>query len=498
MIPASEPQSFGEWLPDLGEFANPGATVALNVTSQAGLYRPFPNPVVFSAALPAACKGAFAYRDTVGNSTVFAGTKTRLYKLNGTTWTDVTRGIATTAVPYTMSDENFWDFVNFGDLIIATNYVDDIQVYDMGSATEFSRLSASAPRCRRMFIHKNFLVCVDTVDSDGDKGIRVRWSPIGNPAGNWAVDPTGTQADFQDLLGGDFQNSFGADLEDFAVIVQGRAIWRMDYVGGDTIFNFNPVDTGRGSIYPRACIANGRSAYFLGEDGFYEFSGGGLEAIGYNKVDKYFFSIFDETYSYNINTAIDPLKKNVLWAFPSTGVAGYTDKILCFNWADRRWSLINDESELIFQFFSIGYNLDNVDSLFPSIEDAPYSVDSRFWTGGKTLLGTFSREHKLGTLNGTPKTAVIASTEIRPNISGCSTLHSLIPYITGGTIRARIGYRNIANLDVTYTDYVSQNPATGELDFLHDAVLFRCEFEISGAWSVATAVSYRARPSGNY
>ena len=495
MIEASTPEPFGEWLPDAGEFANPGSLVALNVITEGPLYKPFSESFPYTEPLPNECKGAFSVRDAMGNVTVFAGTRYGLFKLNGLAWEEVTRGVGTSVVPYTMSDEDFWVFVNFGSLIIATNYVDDIQVFDMDSSTEFEQLSPTAPRCRHFFILKRFLICLDTVDSDGDVGYRVRWSPFNDPQGDWTDDPTGTQADFQDLIGGGYSNTFGAEILDFGVIVQGGRLWRMDYVGGDDIFAFTPLDVGRGSILTRSCIANGRSVFLLGEDGFYEYNGNFLDPIGDGKVDKTFYEMFDETYDYNLNVTIDPLKKNILWAFPSRGTVGYTDKILCFNWVTRRFTLIEENSQLLFNYFSSGYNVDNVDGLFTSIELPPYSVDSRFWTGGKTLLGTFNTDGRLSTFSSAPKTAILGTTEVRLNPSGRSVVHSVIPYINGATCSARLGTRNRIKDASSYTAVAPENSLTGEIDFLHDAVFHRAEVTITGAWDVATAIAYRSQPS---
>lgn len=493
-IRMTEPAVFGSWTPDEGDFMNSGALVALNCVSEGANYKPFAEPSEGSDALPAACKGGFAYRDASGNATIFAGTKTKLYVLDGTSWNDVTR---LSGGDYTMGDDNFWQFLNFGNLVIATNYTDDIQVYEVGVSTNFEQLSATAPRCRNFYIQDNFLMCLDTSDGDGDIGFRVRWSPLGDPQGDWTDDPTGTQADYQDIYGGDYANAFGAALQGFGVIVQGKNLIRVDYVGGDKIFSFTKIDTGRGSILPRSCISNGRSVFFLSEDDFYEYTGNELIALGHMKVAKTFYQMFDETYDYNLNTAIDPLRKNVLWAFPTEDASsGLPDRILCFNWVDRRFTLIEQESEILFNFLTVGYTMDGLDAIYSSVDDIPYSLDSRIWTGGKTVLGCFTGNHKLAAFSGDPKTATIGTTELRINNSGRATIHNILPYVEGGDQRVRLGRRNRISETEEWTDWVDANPFTGEFDFLHDATLFRAEIEISGSWSIAKSVAFRAKATG--
>jgi hypothetical protein len=495
---ASEIVDFGEWMPDLGNFNNPGATEAKNCISLQNRYRPFASFSEFTNALAAICKGAFAYRDAAGNVTIFAATRTKIYKLNNLSWVEVTRGASTTPTNYATAADGFWDFLSFGNLVIATNYTDDIQVYNISSATEFSQLSATAPRCRRFFILANFLVTLDVVDGDGATGYRVRWSPLANPAGTWGSFPTTTQADFQDIYGGDFANVAGVAISNnVGIIIQEKAIWRMEYVGGAQIFNIQKIEDARGSIANRSVIGNGRSVFYLGEDGFYEFDGGSSIPIGQNKVDKWFFENFDETYDYNITSAVDSINKIVLWAFPSIeATGGVCDKIIVFNWIDRRWTLINATTELLFQYLSLGYTLDGLDTLYSSIEDIPFSLDSRVWTGGKTIFGAFDGSHKLGSFNGSPLTATITTPEIRPNPNGRSVIKSVISYIEGGSSSCRLAYRNDLASSITYTAATSKNPYTGEYDFDVNATFFRAEFTISGSWDVAIRMSIRAGEAG--
>lgn len=498
MVDASDPSPIGEWTPDLGEFGNPGPLLLQNCISQGEIYKPFSSLSEATDALPALCQGAFAYRDRGGNTIIIAGTSVGLYQLNGTGWTEVTRlnGAGPTLLPYNGSVETFWNFCSFGTLIIATNYNDDIQVFDTTSSTNFEQLSATAPRCRTMFVYRNFLICLDTVDGDGAIGYRIRWSSFNDPRGDWTPDPN-TQADFDDIIEDSSFCAFGADVQDYGVIVKGKSMYRLDYVGGDDIFTITKIDTGRGSILPRSCTTNGRSIFLLGEDGYYQYDGVNMMPIGDGKIDKFFYKNFDENFDYNLNVVIDPLKKNVLWAFTSLNATnGVCDFIMCFNYVTQRWTIINLETECLFSFLSQGYTIDSLTTLYPNLDLIPYSLDSRIWTAGKTVLGGFSPAHKMGAFAGDTLPLSVHTAEVRLNSSQRSTLHNIIPYITGGAISARIGIRNRLVDDPEFTDFVNQNSMTGEIDFLHDAVYHRAEILVTGNWTTAVATAYRAEPSG--
>lgn len=495
MIEASDTIPFGEWLPDLGLFNNPGATVALNCLTEGDKYKPFPDLIENTKPLPGDCKGGFAYRDAVGNVTIFAGTKEKLYKLDGLDWTDITR---TTGGDYTTAEDGFWHFVNFGTLVCCTNYNDDIQVFDMASSTEFEQLSSTAPRAKWLMVLSNFLIAGDIVDGDGATGYRISWGPILNPRGDWTPDPTVTQADYQDLYGGDYSNTMGLNLKDYGLIIQGKALWRMEYQGGDTVFNITQVEVGRGSVVHRSCITDGSRVFFLDEAGYYMHMQGSSVPIGNKKWDKTLLKMIDVAHDYNINSSIDAVNKVVMMAFPSIASPdGKNDRIFIYSWADERATLIKLDTELLFTYLTVGYTLEGIDALYSDLDSIPFSLDSRFWVGGKTILGAFSQNHCLGSFVGTPKTATIGTAEVRPNNSGRTTIHSLIPYIEGGSKTARIGVRDKLSDAPVYSDFNSPNTFTDEFDFMRDGTYHRAEIEISGSWEIAHGIALRAQASGN-
>lgn len=491
----SNPQvPFGELLPDMGNFqSGAGAFVVSNCLPYGDKYKPLESLASISNALGSYCKGAFSYRDAAGNVTVFAGTKTKLYKLSGMSFTEVTR---LSGGDYTMGDDNFWRFVPFGNLIIATNYTDDIQVFNITTDSNFSRLSTTAPKCRDMAVIANFLVCIDVVDGDGAIGYRVRWSPIANPQGVWGSIPA-TQTDFQDIFDTVYSNSFITDFGDYGIIVQGRSMYRMDYVGGDKIFTFNKVDKGRGSLLTRANIYNGQSIFLRCEDGFYEFTAGVMVPIGDKKIDAYFLSNFDDAHSYNVTTTIDPIRKLVMWSVPHTdATGGVPNKIYVFNWVDRRWSIIDQQCECLFSYITIGYTLEGLDAVSGSLDALPFSLDSRAWTGGKTVLGAFDNTHTLGLFTGAAMTAVIQTAEIRVNSAGRGLIDSISPYVEGGTITARLGWRNGLSDAVMWTVQTSPNPYTGDIDFSLQSQFVRAEVTISGVWTLAHGIGVQQQLDG--
>jgi hypothetical protein len=88
---------FGDWRPDIADYQQQYSKTITNVVARGDGYGPVKALQGFSDALPATCRGAFLATQPDGTIAVFAGTLTRLYKLDNTTleWDDVTRTNAT-------------------------------------------------------------------------------------------------------------------------------------------------------------------------------------------------------------------------------------------------------------------------------------------------------------------------------------------------------------------------------------------------------------------
>src|SRR3954447_10310172 len=88
--------AYGEYRPDVSDYEGQATRNILNVIPRGDGYGPFPSFSSYTAALSAACRGAFyaLKSDAAGSVVTFAGTSTKLYRLNNTdfTWVDVSKG----------------------------------------------------------------------------------------------------------------------------------------------------------------------------------------------------------------------------------------------------------------------------------------------------------------------------------------------------------------------------------------------------------------------
>jgi hypothetical protein len=90
-------QAWGEWRPDVSAYQGSHSPTITNVYPRGDGYGPVPSFAGLSDALPAACRGFFVAFDDDATIAVFAGTATRLYRMNLSTyaWHDVSQTDAT-------------------------------------------------------------------------------------------------------------------------------------------------------------------------------------------------------------------------------------------------------------------------------------------------------------------------------------------------------------------------------------------------------------------
>jgi hypothetical protein len=472
---------FGEYLPDLPDFNNPGSTIAKNVIPAGDSYQSFPSQTVYSNALGARCIGAFSTKDADGNTVNFTADANKLYRMASAAYADVSK-----VGGYTTGTDENWFFTRHNNRLIATNYNDNIQTFTVNTSSNFSDLSVNAPRARYIATIGNFIVVGNTFDSiDGNVPNRVRWSGLDDPTA-WTVSAT-TQADYQDL---NVSNGWirAVVSGEYGVIFQERAIVRMEYVGSPLVWRFSEVETGKGTMSPNSVVKAGNIIFYLGIDGFYAFDGNRSIPIGANKVDQTFFDEIDLGYLARVYGTADFDKQVIYWAYPATGnTSGRANKILCYNYAPNsknRWTFIDGiDIELFYTSLSEGYTLDTLDTVSGSLDVLTTSLDSRVWTGENYILSGFNSDHKQINFTGPAMTATLETAEFQAFPGNRATITLVRPLVNGSssTITVQAGTRNVQTSDVSYGATFSPN-STGDCPIRSNARYHRLRVNISGGF----------------
>lgn len=390
---------FGRFHPDADGVNAPILKVAKGVRPVAAGFAPFESPVAVGDSVGAEVRGAVSLLDSSGNVLSFAGTETDLYKLgSGGAWSDVSR---TSGGDYATGSTERWRFTEYGDNIIATNGIDNIQKYTMSSSSNFEDLGGSPPKSRYLTVVRDFVV-LGYLSSDAKA---VRWSDLNN-AEEWTISAS-TLSDINSLPdGGPIQGLVGGEV---GYIFQRDAVTRMTFVpGSGEIFQFDKMESGRGLFAPDSLVHNASQAYYMGVDGCYSMNlvTGVSQPLGVGKWRDWFVNDMRSGSQSLAYGALAPQKNLYMLSYVSTSSVNETtpDRILLYDWAIDEASYIDLTSYTLSRWLSQGVDLDSMNS-YGDLDSLDFSLDSDFWRGGAPLVATFGADNKISYFNGSATAA---------------------------------------------------------------------------------------------
>ena len=479
---------FANWQPDLQGLTNPGQQDIKNVIPVGGGgYSPVKGLTQISTTgLDGACIGAFAAQDITGTTNSFAGDNTKLYKLSAGVYSNVSL-----AGNYTVSGTERWEFLQFGQNVIATQIGAAPQTYTLNSSSLFANLGGSPPQARHIAGVRDFVVLGNTTTSPN----QVAWSGFNNSA-QWTAGSN--QSDTQTLQdGGWIQRITGGQV---GWIFQERDITRMTYVGPPAIFQFDTIEDAPGLLASGALARIGDDHYYYSQRGFYHFINGQFEPIGYGKVDSWFANYLQPGTSSLITAAADPVNKVVAFSFVSTDATDATkpDTILYYNPQSIEFTYAKIIHELVYPALSEGYTLETLSAAYPNLETVPVSLDSRQWTGGSLYFGAFNTSHQLASFSGSNLAALMESSDQELVPGKRSIITDVEPFCdtSAATVIVRSRERFA---DTTVDTTAAAMQANGHCPLLSsEGRWHRIQLDIPAAttWTYATGLSVDAQGAG--
>lgn len=477
----------GAWLPDLPVYGNPGLVEAKNTIPVDGSYgQVVAMTATGETALPLRPQGAFAAIDSAGDPELYAGTATKLYERIGTAWTDRAGAV------YTTSTTGYWRFSQFETFVVATNFNDTPQARTIGSVANFAALatSGSAPRARQVGVIGRFLMLGD-IDDGSAQPATVQWSGIDTPRA-WPTPNTigarTVQAGKQALNAAYGAVTAISNGQFYGLVFQQKAVTRFTYIGGDAVFQVQEIDVTHGCWAPQSMVQVGDAIYFLAIDGFYMTNGQVTMPIGTAKIDRWFFANLNQPYRERITASFDYATKCIYWSYPSNfATSGSPDRMVCFNILEGRWTWAENVSQLLFQSFTTGYTLDQLDTLYSSLDDITITLDSAFWSGGTPIVQGFVG-NALGSSVGMPLAASFETGESQQNPFGYTFIRGISPRVIGNPTSLTVSLATRANLDNesrTFGSARSRTARTGVCDFRVNGRFISAKLDIVGGFERA-------------
>lgn len=467
---------FPAFEPDKSPFGPAASPWVLNCLPVADGWGSCPKLKEISNALPADCRGAFACQKEDGSWQIFAGTATKLYRLNQTnnTWTDVSR---TSGGNYAVPTNAQWVFRKFGPYVVAVNGQDAMQKFDIESASNFSAVGGSPPIAAGLEVVGDFLVAYNIASEPG----RLRWCEINDIEG-WTLGEN--LADYNDI----------PDLNTIQYIVPSATgaivccelgfMNMSSALSTQWVFTFSLIHKARGvaSRYAVVPIGPGDFVYYS-YDGFYR----GDTPIGGERVDRWFSAFSDSSDIINMAGEIDPFRKIVWFRFKAKNSAYY---LLGYNYQLDRWCLSDNQITAMMKVGSPVITNDAMDSYFATNDDIDVPYDSTFWAGGRPSFGGVTPNGKLAYQSGAPAAATL-ETAILPLGGGPRVM------VNGGradtdalNFTAQVATTDFAGQDLNWRDPVTPSARTKSIPFRADGRYhkFRLSIPEEEAWTSAQSI----------
>ena len=183
--------------------------------------------------------------------------------------------------------------------------------------------------------------------------MHIRWSDTQN-AIDWTPRATNSAGGVDLSSGSEIVGALSGRQE--ILIWTDKAMYSMRYIGGELVFSFTEIQDGITMISPRAASNAGSSTYFMGERGFYKYTGA-VEPIPC-PVQNYIFDDLDISEQQKIFSVANPRYNEVWWFYPSNEMntlyagnlsansdlvqaADMTDPTRCviYNYVENTWTL---------------------------------------------------------------------------------------------------------------------------------------------------------------
>lgn len=341
-----------------------------------GRYRPMQDIQEFSDALAASFNGGFSAISSTGTGYLLAGTSTNLYRLSGSSWTSLVGSL-------TVNDR--WRFVQFGDYVVAVNGAATREI-DLSAGTDSA--IADAPTGTSVWVVGDY-VCIGQADG---ANATVATSAFRDHTGWTAGTNQSTTLPFQ--KGGAIQGGVGGE---YGIILQRQRIVRQTRTGDPAApFQYDEITDNFGCSNGNTIAHAGRSIFFHSDRGFMALNDGQqLQAIGSEKVDRFFAERVDRSNFDNIFAAVDPENSLVMW-----GVPGSPGFLLIYDFELGMWAT----SEFPFTGFMDGFTtsttLETLAATYTDLDAMTISLDDGRWNGGNPQLYFFDESNKAGTLTG--------------------------------------------------------------------------------------------------
>lgn len=481
---------FGQFAPDLPDLGGVHAEVATNCIPRSIGYDPLPGLDNYTDALPGIeAVGAESFADTADVAYNVVAGPLRVYHRSAGAWIDISKG----ATDYVITQR--WEFVQWNAKQAFSASLDNpLQLWDLGAGAMIDLVLTGGPvQAATMAIVRNQVLVGDVTDADGHTPNRLRWCALGQPT-DW-VPSSATFAGFDQLestSGGKILRVIGGE---YGIVFLDRSIWRATFTGNTvTAYQLDEVEQGIQCIAPGGIVRHAGAAWYLSEDGFRVTTGDQSVSIGDERVDRLVLADLDQSLSHKITSTVLADEQTLIFAYPGANNSEVANKLALYNISTKRWSTGEEAVHYLSRSRTPFTTLEDLDSIFGSIDDVPGSLDDGAYSGGGLQASAIRDTGEAAFFTGPPRVATIETHEQQHSAGRGTFVNEVRALVEGGDVSISIGHRDVQRDPVVYTAPHGLN-AAGVSEQRADARYMRYRAVISGDWKGAIGVEPFGAPS---
>lgn len=417
-----------------------------------------PSAVNYATAIAATCVGAATLTKTGGTRRVFAGTASKLYELNGTSWTDRSR-----AGGYTLGATVDWSLAQFGDTSLAVNPDTVLQSTTSGA---FADLTAPKAKIVEPVLSSGggFVFLFSTNEATYGLQEDRWWCSALNDVTSWTPSVT-TQCATGRLLGATGPITAAKQLgSDRIAVYKAGSIYVGNYAGPPTVWDWQEIPI-YGAAGLRSVCDIGTAHFVVGQEEIYIFDGARPVPVATGKLRQWFLDNSSAAYRYKTTVVFDRPSDQVWIFYVSLGSStGTLDRVLVYHLKTGQWGRANRTVETAFIFNTPA-------DTFDGSSGVSYDADSGTFDAvapGENILAIFDSSHVLQTLNGSPGASSFTLHDIGDDSMVSRLTRARLRYMTKPTTASLSAFSSMATgVSVTTGDMQSAYdvPANGDNSF---------------------------------
>lgn len=334
-------------------------------------------------ALNAAVLGGGLFHLRSGSNYAIALTKSKVYYLVGSTWTEITggTGASLTSDDYHPFSTAVWPFT---DRFCFSQGVDQVQ-YLPSTVASYEDLSASAPPAYVVRVFNNRLNLFRTYESSDLKAQRHRYCINGD-----ITDWTGVGSGYKDLNDNDDYVINALRLGSAMFVYKERSITRMIATGyAATPFQYDQAWVRERGIFGARCVAsNGTIHAGIFTDGILTYDGSQFKSIAFGRIESRLMSQFNHA---RLGMAIVhylPSLRSFVFGIPVAD-ENFSSIFYIFHEPTQSWTTFTFHKDVTSIFDYSAATGTTIDSIAETIDSQTYAFDSVFsqLRSGLFLLG---------------------------------------------------------------------------------------------------------------